>query len=381
MLGRDLTWFFMEAELEDLLPRVSQTVMHPLRAWLDQQGLTDHDQPIALIACGRLGALPLHAAPVRDHRGHAMPFQETCELSYQASARTLGAARAALQQLPKAGPVLAVGNPQPTSATSLKWAEAEAEAIVDLAIRTGRAGSRALLKYDATKSAVLSLLRTIREEKPGAWVEIASHGHADPADPADCFMLLGGTNAQGRPELLTLAELQRSRLLEGVRLFNASGCTTGVGDLDTAPDELSSFAAGVLQAGAAAAIATQWSVDDRATFLLMLRFAQVMLGDPSITPARALHEAASWLRQATWDDLEALANKGLRKLRPIRPSRRDARDAVRGLTTDEATAARDARFPAEEGFEALAESVPIGHGRERPFDHPIYWACAVVFGA
>src|SRR5262249_61413219 len=125
----------------------------------------------------------------------------------------------------------------------------------------------------------------------------------------NCYLLMGGYDANGNQEMLTLTDLQRSRLLEGVRCFNASGCTTAVGDLDTAPDELSSLPAGVLQAGAASAIATQWPVDDRATFLLMLRFAQIVLGQPGITPARALREAAAWLRRATWNDIEQMASK------------------------------------------------------------------------
>jgi CHAT domain-containing protein len=186
--------------------------------------------------------------------------------------------------------------------------------------------------------------------------------------------------------------------LAGVRLFNASGCTTGLSDLRYAPDELSSFAVGVLQAGAAAAIATQWFVDDLATFLLMLRFARLVLGDPALTPACALRDAAAWLRRATWAELEALAKQGMRKLRPIPPNERAARNAVRGVGTAEVEAGegapdgkagsvvevattRDLRFSAAVGFEALGRKVPAGHRRARPFEHPIYWACAVVYGA
>ncbi len=92
---------------------------------------------------------------------------------------------------------------------------------------------------------------------------------------------------------------------------------------------------------------------------------------------------------AAWDEIEKMASKGTRKLRPIRPSKRDLRDAVRGLATEETTetvetteaTTRDARYSAQGGLEALAGSAPSGHGRTRPFEHPIYWACAIVFGA
>jgi CHAT domain-containing protein len=377
---RDLSWFFMEAELETLLPELTTSIMQPLRAWLDEKGFSSPDQQIALIAGGRLGALPLHAALVHDVHGQELPFQETCELTYQASVRILALANDRVKDMPAQGSWFTVGNPQPTRHPPLEWAEAEAEAVVDLALMAGRADSKALLAYDATDAAVVAMLRAIRSGSLGAWVDIATHGHADPGNLGNCYLLLGGFDANGDQETLSLTELQRSRLLEGTRCFNASGCTTALGDLDVAPDELSSLPAGVLQSGAASAIATQWSVDDRATFLLMLRFAQVALGQPGITPARALREASAWLRQATWEEIEQIASKGMRKLRPIRPSKRSDRAMIRGI----ADATRDTRISAEEGLEILADMAsmtPSGLGRERPFAHPIYWAAAIVYGA
>jgi hypothetical protein len=48
---------------------------------------------------------------------------------------------------------------------------------------------------------------------------------------------------------------------------------------------------------------------------------------------------------------------------------------------DEATTTRDARFSAAAGFDTLRVTIPVRQDRKHPFDHPIYWACAVVFGA
>src|SRR6185312_7264501 len=84
-------------------------------------------------------------------------------------------------------------------------------------------------------------------------------------------------------------------------------CVTALGDLETAPDELSSFAAGALQAGAAGVFATQWSVSDRATALLMLRFAYEWVGNSELSPAAALRTAAAWLRRATRADIASFA--------------------------------------------------------------------------
>jgi hypothetical protein len=64
-------------------------------------------------------------------------------------------------------------------------------------------------------------------------------------------------------------------------------------------------------------------------------------------------------------------------LRPIRPSKRSDRAMIRGI----AEATHDLRFGADEGLEALADMAPSGLGLERPFEHPIYWAAPIVYGA
>ena len=385
VLRGELDWFLHEAELDQLLPALSDVILMPLRQELTALGLNAPDQPIALIACGQLGMLPLHAALVADpQRGEAVPFQETCTLTYQASARTLAASQAAVANLPTAGALLAVGDPQPTRASQLPWAEAEAEVIAHLARQAGRAGSQAILGEEASLPRLKRELATIRTTQRGAWVQIASHGHADPTDPTNCFLLLAAD------EHLTLAELQQAHLLDGVRGFAASGCVTALGDLETAPDELSSFAAGLLHAGAACALATQWAVSDRATFLLMLRFHQLLLGDPLLPPARALREAARWLRTATRQQLDHLAQAGLAEVRPLPPlgEADHARDAVRGAlphtvpeALDAASLPEELRFLAAEALKRFRWVGNLERAEERPYAHPIYWASTVVYGA
>src|SRR5581483_9665995 len=66
------------------------------------------------------------------------------------------------------------------------------------------------------------------------------------------------------------------------------------------------LAAGMLQAGAAAILASLWAVDDKATYLLMVRFALEwfprMNDEP---PARALANAQHWLRTVTNHELQS----------------------------------------------------------------------------
>jgi CHAT domain-containing protein len=191
-------------------------------------------------------------------------------------------------------------------------------------------------------------------------------------------------------ERLTLADLQRERLLAGVRCFNASGCVTGLVDLETAPDELGSFAAGVLQAGAASAIATQWSVSDYATYLLMLRFAQLVVADPNLRPAQALQQASRWLRTAgprEVTDLGKQADKAVRSIEDVFDPLQFERDVARGLSASDVAGggARDSEAietTARGGHNRPAAThVPRTHVRDHPFAHPIYWAAAVVYGA
>src|SRR5205823_9620991 len=108
-------WFLLQAELELLQQELSDTFLADLRQELDHLGLRDSDQPVALIPCGQLGMLPLHAARARHNRwtGVPIPFAETCELTYQASARSLATARKAIKTLPQRGPIIAIGNPLP----------------------------------------------------------------------------------------------------------------------------------------------------------------------------------------------------------------------------------------------------------------------------
>jgi CHAT domain-containing protein len=188
-------------------------------------------------------------------------------------------------------------------------------------------------------------------------------------------------------EELTLADMLSDQVdLRGLRLLILSACQTAILDLQGARDEVRSLAAGMLQAGAAAILASLWSVDDRATYLLMVRFALEWF--PRIhtePPATALARAQQWLRTVTNHELllwqatlspQPVAANDLAKDSEIPDSARMAGYggqlvAVRG---------RANRFDAVQAQEIVqfgAEELAPGNC---PYADPYYWAGFQITG-
>jgi len=366
-LANDLNWYLHAIELDHLLNQLSMLGISELRSGLDALGLVSDCTRIALIPCGKLGILPLHAAPVRRSNAvEASPFFETCELMHQASARSLIDALQAAQSLPKGG-ILAIGNPalSPSSKRPpLPFALKEAEAIVEMAKRAHRIPSRAYTGAKATITRVRKEVGDLQGQRSGAWIHAACHGAANPLDPQRCYLLLA------YQDRLTLAELQRGRLLSGIRGFVASGCVTGLGDFKRAPDELGNFASGLLLAGVACAVVTLWSVSDLAMCLLMLQFYQHLLNDPEMLPARALRQATHWLRTASRETLTQFANEH-RIAADTLWQVGGRRDVLRGIFPTEAESAR----PSASVTRSIADQAVA-----MPFAEPIFWASSIMFG-
>jgi tetratricopeptide (TPR) repeat protein len=375
ILTNELNWFLHQTELSQLLVDMQVTFASELRDKLDQHNLGDPDQSIALIPCGRLGILPVHAAWVRNDpsSGNGSPFFETCELSFQPAARVFAMARQTCRSLPQQGPFIAVGNPQPTTSAKLGWAEAEAKVVASLAQIAGRAGSKSIIGQSATLPHILKILESTRREYTGAWIHIASHGFADATNPSNSFMLLA------EDKRFTLADLQRRRLLEGCRGFIASGCVTGLGDFETAPDELGSFAMGVLQAGSPCAIATLWSVSDDATFLIMSRLVYYLLEDPAISPAKALREAVRWLRHATPEQLGEPLLPGLTEFRAHEADNESEYSGdLRSILSSHEESTDHITAPQVSA--SLKHTNTLSNSTTVPYAHPFYWAATVMYG-
>jgi CHAT domain-containing protein len=155
--------------------------------------------------------------------------------------------------------------------------------------------AKAKVQNQATRDWLIEILQK------GFVVDASCHGAFNIDAPLQSALRLS------RREMLTLGQvLSREVDLQGLRLLILSACQTAILDLRGVSDEVYSLAAGMLSAGAKAVLASLWSVDDRATYLLMVRFAQEwfphMGKEP---PAAALARAQDWLRTVTNADLLA----------------------------------------------------------------------------
>ena len=231
--------------------------------------------------------------------------------------------------------LLAVHDPRPSSAPPLRRAAVEAAGV-----RAHFASGVVLAGNEADPDAVLRLLR----EHDVA--HFACHGRADLLTPLDSSLTLAGDRPLRLRDILGLRSGDESRPL---RLVVLSACETGAVGVHV-PNEVVSLAGGLLEAGAAGVIASQWPVPDLSTALLMLRF-YAEWKDGGLPPVEALPAAQRWLRDTT--------NK--QKAEHFAPG------APHGLPTE---AARSL-------WRALVRLEP----ERREFTHPVHWAGFVFTGA
>jgi CHAT domain-containing protein/tetratricopeptide (TPR) repeat protein len=295
----------LQLELRRCLTALGDAAMAPLAGWLRGEGITS----LTLLPSGMLAAFPLLAAPVQagDLADPATweTFGDRLVASVAPSARALllpdrTAAR-------RTG-IAALGNPQPTH-QDLQWGEAEALHLVHLAQQAGLP-AEVVTGSGATKAWLLGVLRRARVVDASCHGSFLSYDYLrsalllaeDPAHPGETRFTLG----EAISGMATLGAGRVGVDLHGLRLFILSACQTATLDLRGSRDEVRSLAVGLLQAGAEAVLAALWSVEDRATYLLIVRFAQEWLtvhdGIPNMTwepPSAAFARAVRWLRTVT----------------------------------------------------------------------------------
>ncbi len=300
----------LDEVLAQVLPRVTVGIAMPVGSLLRRIGA----QRAALVPCGRLGALPIAAAPLIPRTGSGTspdvvplsgtppaPGAETAVLDFFALRITPSARIAAIAH-PAAGAVSAtaagarqrqaagrggrryLGVASATSAAPLPWAPSEVRRVAKLV-----GGTAPLTGPAASRRAV----RKAIAQTGGGVVHLACHGVFDMTAPDRSGLAL----ADGP---LRLLDIMASAMFGGVRLVVASACETASADVRL-PDEPTGMASAFLQAGAATALGALWPVNDLSASLLTSRVAAACC-DPAADPATELARAQAWLR-----DLDAAA--------------------------------------------------------------------------
>jgi CHAT domain-containing protein len=329
--------------------------------WLQAHGISR----VSVVPYGALALLPLDAARVELRQGTRY-LCDAFEINLVPSARlqTEAHRRAAVVDRQSRPEILTVGNPLPlpSGVRSLPFAEAEAQAVAMIATNYG---------YDPGNITCLTTRTALKERVirglDRAWfAQLSVHGLYDADVPRRSKLILSG--GQDRPDTertITLEECLNGVVqLTGLRLLVLSACESSIIDIERAANEMVGLPAGFLQAGAAGVIGSLWAVDDRATYLLMSKFAQLYL-DPQRgwSPARALAEAQRWLR-------EEATNRVLATYDPTAPL--DIPSGVRSLRYSYATAQEVVHLQAAVAAAADPDALP--------YADPIYWAAFQVTG-
>jgi hypothetical protein len=240
-----------------------------------------------IVAGGRLGLLPLHAAWTPDAskptgRRHAL---DQVTLSYVPNAKALSGARDRAAGTTRPLRLLSVVEPSNVRGSPLPFTREEALGFAAGA-RFNDADRVELRAGWATPNNVLHAAAA------ATVLHLACHGFADLAAPLDSYLLLAGNRR------LSLRDLKKKEMM-WARLAVLSACETALPGTDL-PDEVIGLPTGLLEAGVAGVIASQWSVPDYPTAMLMTEFALRWQGEGEApSPAAALAGAQQWLRDST----------------------------------------------------------------------------------
>lgn len=368
-LQSTLGHFFLRYELQRCLQTLAEVAMQPLAAWLQSKGI----QSLTLIPCEMLATFPLSTVEVSPGK-----LMNTCFTTGIAPGARLLLRRTQMGQAADArAGIYALGNPEAGS-RSLVWGEAEALTLARLA-RALHLPAQARVQQRATRAWLVEILQK------GSVVVAACHGMFDTDEPLQSGLRLTGH------ERLTLGQVLGDEVnLQGLQLLILSSCQTALVDLHGISDEVYSLTAGMLQAGAKAVLASLWSVDDRATYLLMVRFAQEWF--PSLhemPPALALARAQTWLRTVTNRELQALTLPALSgrgeqeeqwQTEADFPAPEQDPLPVPDADLQAVRTARAGRYEAGEAIRYLRTDARRQDPAACPYENPVYWAGFQVTG-
>lgn len=276
--------------LEDFMLALDQTTEWLWSAVMSRiVNIVPRDTHVTLIPVGKLSLLPLHAAWVKDSKkacGRRYALDDIV-ISYAPNAQSLVAASNLANQL-KGEKCLGIDEPQ--EKPSLPNSHREVKTICSFFHH-----HTLLRRENATVEAVLSEL-----DKHDT-AHFSCHGKADLYNPLHSKLMM----AHDKP--ITLEDLIKLHI-QGLRLVSLSACESGMAGVQL-PDELLNLPSGLLQAKTAGVVSSLWSVPEKSTMLLMIRFYELWKLSNLKTPVQALQEAQQWVRDSSESEKMAVIAK------------------------------------------------------------------------
>lgn len=303
-----------EAEARKAADQISGMLLRPV------QGLLA-GQPLLVVGDGALQYLPFAALPAPDslrrpERVLLIARHEVVSLPSASALAVLRRELAGRSPAPKTLAVLAdpvirldddrvarngrrgalldlrAGEIDPRQLNRLHFSKKEAEAIAKLVPEPQQRFTA--LGFQATRSVATSgVLASYR------MVHFATHGLIDSRQPELSSLVLSLVDERGEPQngFLRLHDVYNLEL--NADLVVLSACQTALGQ-EIRGEGLIGLTRGFMYAGAARVLASLWSVDDRATSLLMERFYRHMISG-GMSPAAALRQAqVEMSRDSSW---------------------------------------------------------------------------------
>ncbi|WP_072722381.1 tetratricopeptide repeat protein [Planktothrix tepida] len=199
-----------------------------------------------------------------------------------------------IQKLPlKAEDILVVGNPimptVPFSSSPLKplaGAEGEAKAIASL------------LKTQPITGAAATKVDIVQKMSKSKLIHLATHGLLDDIKQLGVPGAIALAPSEGDNGFLTTGEILELKL--NAFLIVLSCCHTGQGKITG--DGVIGLSRSFMTAGVPNLIVSLWSINDRSSALLMIKFYEIFL-QKGTSVAIALSQAQRWLLNATTDEL------------------------------------------------------------------------------
>lgn len=183
-------------------------------------------------------------------------------------------------------------------------------------------------------------------------LHFTGHGYHEIDQPLESALVLAGE------ERLTLGDIFQIQL-DNCRLVCLFACETGLTSTQNLIDEYVGLASGFLAMGATYFVSTLWTVEEKATALILIQFYQYL--KRGNTPALALKQAQQWLRNVTYTKLaqwyQDLA----------------AQFTQSGDHTIQTFLNREAAI-------LQKKSANINSQSQCPYEHPYYWAAFTITG-